>query len=167
MLFYRHFNFLHLLSLPNASNRFLSLCFLSHPFPTMLNESPKVKPLSAGGWNQWELEMSSWLRFKGWWGYIYSAGIGAVDFVLLVNGVAQRPIRFTRVLHVPDLRNNLLSVIFLARSKRFEIRIFGESIRFLLQGKLLFTASISDDNAAYLDGFTPETKSSLPLVAAP
>ena len=36
----------------------------------MSNDSPKVKPLSAGGWNQWELEMSSWLRFKGWWGYI-------------------------------------------------------------------------------------------------
>src|SRR6201999_914806 len=69
-LFYRHFNFLHLLSLPNASNRFLSLRFSSHPFPTMSNVSPKEKPLSAGGWNQWELEMSSWLCFKGWWGYI-------------------------------------------------------------------------------------------------
>src|ERR1700761_1697029 len=69
-------------------------------------------------------------------------------------------------LHVPDLQNNLLLVLFLARSKRFEIRILGESICFLLQGAPLFTASISDDNAAYLDGFTPETKSSLPLVAA-
>ena len=97
---------------------------------------------------------------------IYSAGIGAVDFVPLVDGVAQRPIRFSRVLHVPDLRNNLLSVLFLARSKRFEIRILGESIRFLLQGELLFTASISDDNAAYLDDFTPEMETLHPLVAA-
>ena len=97
---------------------------------------------------------------------IYSVGIGAVDFVPLVDGVAQRPIRFTRVLHVPDLRNNLLSVLFLARSKRFEIRILGESIRFLLQGELLFTASISDNNAAYLDGYTPKMEASLPLVAA-
>src|ERR1700759_5078557 len=97
---------------------------------------------------------------------IYSAGIGAVDFVPLVDGVAQRPIHFSRVLHVPDLRNNLLSVLFLVRSKCFEIRILGESIRFLLQGELLFTASISNDNAAYLDGYTPKTESSVPLVAA-
>src|SRR6201999_274281 len=97
---------------------------------------------------------------------IYSAGIGAVDFVPLVDGVAQRPIRFSRVLHVPDLRNNLLSVLFLARSKRFEIRIFGETVHFLLQGELLFTASISNDNAAYLDGYTPRMESSFPLVAA-
>src|SRR6201999_1621696 len=72
----------------------------------------------------------------------------------------------SRVLHVPDLRNNLLLVLFLTQSKRFEIHILGESIRFLLQGKLLFTTSISDNNAAYLDGFTPETETSLPLVAA-
>src|SRR6202012_3560069 len=97
---------------------------------------------------------------------IFSAGVGAVDFVPLVDGVAQRPIRFTRVLHVPNLRNNLLSVLFLAQSKRFEIRILGESICFLLQGALLFTASISNDNAAYLDGFTPKTEASVPLVAA-
>src|ERR1700742_2215325 len=97
---------------------------------------------------------------------IYSAGIGAVDFVPVVDGVAQRPIRFSRVLHVPDLRNNLLSVLFLAQSKHFEIRILGESIHFLLQGKLLFTALISDDNAAYLDGYTPKTESSVPLVVA-
>ena len=57
-------------------------------------------------------------------------------------------------------------MLFLAQSKRFEICIFGETIHFLLQGELLFTALISDDNAAYLDGFTPETKTSVPLVAA-
>ena len=97
---------------------------------------------------------------------IFLDSIGGVNFVPLVDGVAQCPIHFTRVLHVPDLRNNLLLVLFLARSKRFEIRILGESIRFLLQGALLFTASITNDNAAYLNGYTPKTESSVPLVVA-
>src|ERR1700742_92947 len=62
------------LSIPFLTSSHFILLYLasfpSHPSQIISNNSPKVKPLSAGGWNQWELKMSSWLRFKGWWGYI-------------------------------------------------------------------------------------------------
>lgn len=44
---------------------------------------------------------------------IYLAGIGDVVFEPLVNGVLQNRIVFPRVLLVPDIRNNLLSVLSL------------------------------------------------------
>ena len=46
---------------------------------------------------------------------VYSAGEGTVVFHPIVNGKQVRPVEFSRVLHVPDLRNNLLSVLFLTR----------------------------------------------------
>jgi len=44
---------------------------------------------------------------------IYSAGVGSVVFVPVIGGRKQQPVKFTNVLHVPDLRNNLLSVLYL------------------------------------------------------
>ena len=44
---------------------------------------------------------------------VYSAGIGSVRFEPVVNGKVGRLLEFTRVLHVPDLRSNLLSVLYL------------------------------------------------------
>ena len=44
---------------------------------------------------------------------IYSAGVGSVVFVPVIRGRKQRPVEFTNVLHVPDLRNNLLTVLYL------------------------------------------------------
>ena len=46
---------------------------------------------------------------------VYSAGEGIVYFNSIIDGKAARTFAFTRVLHVPDLRNNLLSVLFLTR----------------------------------------------------
>jgi hypothetical protein len=54
---------------------------------------------------------------------IYSQGIGSVLFVPEVNGRKLRPLEFSNVLHVPELRNNLLSVLFLTRCKQFSVVI--------------------------------------------
>ena len=50
---------------------------------------------------------------------VYSAGEGIVYFNPIIDGKAARTFGFIRVLHVPDLRNNLLSVLFLTRQKGF------------------------------------------------
>jgi hypothetical protein len=44
---------------------------------------------------------------------VYSTGVGTVVFSPVINGKRVRPVEFTRVLHVPDLHNNLLSVLYL------------------------------------------------------
>jgi hypothetical protein len=54
---------------------------------------------------------------------VYSAGIGSVVFQPVVNGKEARGIELLRVLHVPDLRSNLLSCLYLARHKGFNITI--------------------------------------------
>ena len=54
---------------------------------------------------------------------VYSAGEGTMVFNPIVNGQAVRPLEFFRVLHVPDLRNNLFSVLFLTRQKGWTVTI--------------------------------------------
>ncbi|KZS86308.1 hypothetical protein SISNIDRAFT_392075, partial [Sistotremastrum niveocremeum HHB9708] len=44
---------------------------------------------------------------------IYSAGIGSVKFEPRLQGKSGRVIEFHRVLHVPQLCSNLLSVLYL------------------------------------------------------
>ncbi|XP_006461015.1 hypothetical protein AGABI2DRAFT_117952 [Agaricus bisporus var. bisporus H97] len=72
----------------------------------------------------------------------------------LVNGKETRAVEFTRVLHVPDLRSNLLSCLYLARHKGFNITISAQSIDFQCKGISLFTATIHSNNSAELDGST-------------
>ena len=58
-------------------------------------------------------------------------------------------IGFTQVLHVPDLRNNLLSVLFLTRQKGFTVTIDSSKMSFKHpDGTIWFTATISDSNTA-------------------
>ena len=86
---------------------------------------------------------------------VYSAGEGTVVFNPIVNGKQVRPVEFSRVLHVPDLRNNLLSVLFLTRHKGFTVHIGASQMSFERPtGTPLFTATIDDSNAAFLDGST-------------
>ena len=63
---------------------------------------------------------------------IYSAGVGTVIFNPVVRGRSSRAVEFTRVLHVPKLRNNLLSCLYLTRHKGFEIHITSNHMDFLL-----------------------------------
>ena len=44
---------------------------------------------------------------------VYSEGVGTVLFKPIVNGKPGREVEFTKVLHVPALRNNLFSVLYL------------------------------------------------------
>ena len=75
--------------------------------------------------------------------------------VPIVNGQAVRPLEFSRVLHVPDLRNNLFSVLFLTRHKGFTVSIDSTKMSFQQPaGNTLFTGTISDSDAAFLDGTT-------------
>jgi hypothetical protein len=84
----------------------------------------------------------------------YSAGVGSVVFNPTIEGKKCRPVQFTRVLHVPMLRHNLLSVLFLTRQRNFKVHIDANHIHFILNGDRLFVASISDDNSAFLNGNT-------------
>ena len=76
---------------------------------------------------------------------VYSAGEGIVYFNPIIDGKAARTFGFTRVLHVPDLRNNLLSVLFLTQQKGFTITIDSSKMSFKHpDGIIWFTATISD-----------------------
>ena len=85
---------------------------------------------------------------------IYSAGIGTVIFNPVINGQSVQPVQFSRVLHVPQLRNNLLACLYLTRHKQFHIHIDAEHLHFKLHNKVLFCASINSNNSALLDGVT-------------
>ena len=65
-----------------------------------------------------------------------------------------RDIEFTRVLHVPALRNNLLSVLFLTKRRNFAVTISSTRMDFACNGSVLFTAPISEQNTAHLAGTT-------------
>ena len=60
---------------------------------------------------------------------------------------------FHRVLHVPQLQNNLLSVLYLTSKERFHVTIVERTMSFERDGVLLFTAT-QQKQLAYLDGTT-------------
>ncbi|TFK16926.1 hypothetical protein FA15DRAFT_738459 [Coprinopsis marcescibilis] len=100
---------------------------------------------------------------------VYTAGVGSMVFEPVLGGKkVARAVELTRVLHVPDLRSNLLSCLYLTRSKGYTITITSSSFRFSRPEGLLFTASITPSFSAVLDGTTvpPEAAalaSTLPL----
>jgi hypothetical protein len=86
---------------------------------------------------------------------VYSAGVGTVVFSPVVDGKTVRAVKFTRVLHVPDLRHNLLSVLYLTRNIGFTVHINSSHMSFERPtGTPLFVATISGSNAAFLDSST-------------
>ena len=88
---------------------------------------------------------------------VYSTGVGDVLF----HPSAHRPVTFTRVLHVPDLRSNLLSVLHLTSERSIEVTINKQGFLFRKKRDLLFTASLKG-KAAFLDGHTiPDLHSAL------
>ncbi|OAX31442.1 hypothetical protein K503DRAFT_703705, partial [Rhizopogon vinicolor AM-OR11-026] len=78
---------------------------------------------------------------------VYSAGEGTVVFNPIVNGVQVRPVEFSRVLHVPDLCNNLLFVLFLTHQMGCTVTINASKMSFE-------HPTGSPPNAAFLDGET-------------
>ena len=59
---------------------------------------------------------------------VYSAGIGTIIFEPFIHGVKSPTIEFTRVLHVPDLKTNLFSILYLTRVKSFIVLIDASTI---------------------------------------
>ena len=83
---------------------------------------------------------------------VYSAGVGSVRFVPRCGGQSLRPVEFSRVLHVPALKTNLLSVLYLVRMHSFHVHIHDAVIDFKLHGKLAFCAPIDSNHSAFLAG---------------
>ncbi|KIK29647.1 hypothetical protein PISMIDRAFT_89232, partial [Pisolithus microcarpus 441] len=54
---------------------------------------------------------------------VYSAGIGSVVFHPVIEGKGVRAVKFRCVLHVPDLKSNLLSVLYLTHHSGFVVNI--------------------------------------------
>lgn len=54
---------------------------------------------------------------------IYSAGVGSMVFAPKVEGEFLRNVEFSRVLHVPELGSNLLSVLYLPCHHCFNVSI--------------------------------------------
>ena len=85
---------------------------------------------------------------------VYSAGVGSVVFVPMIGGKRTQAVEFTRVLHVPNLKTNLLSILYLTCHKQFTVSINARKMRFMREGTSIFTAQINENNAAFLDGST-------------
>lgn len=85
---------------------------------------------------------------------IFSAGIGRILFRPFINNTETQPLLFSRVLHVPQLQNNLLSLLYLTTQKGYNINIDDNHISFIQNSRLLFRASINSQPAAFLDGIT-------------
>ena len=96
---------------------------------------------------------------------IYSEGMGTVLFRPMIDGLQSRDIEFSRVLHVPALKNNLLAVLHLTKKHNFHIHIWQSTIQFDINGPVLFTAHINDNNVGYLNGSTVDIMESASLVS--
>ena len=90
---------------------------------------------------------------------VYSEGVGTVLFRPIIDGKEGRDVEFTRVLHVPYLKTNLLSVLYLTKQKNFHVHIYKDNIQFSLNGSVLFTALVTDRIVGYLNGHTIDATS--------
>jgi hypothetical protein len=81
--------------------------------------------------------------------------VGTVVFSPVVDGKTVRAVEFTRVLHESDLRNNLLSGLYLTCNIGFTVHINWSHMSFERPtGTPLFVVTMSGSNAAFLDGST-------------
>lgn len=85
---------------------------------------------------------------------IRAAGVGTVEFLPVKDGLKLRPVLFSNVLHVPDLNQNLLSVLTLSEKHRFRIEIEAGAVAFVRDGAALFYASVGANRVALLSGST-------------
>ena len=85
---------------------------------------------------------------------VYSAGVGNVVFHPVVNGKESRPMELTRVLHVPQLRNNLLACLYLTRHKGIRMEVDADTMHFKLNGTTLFQARVTPQNSGILNAVT-------------
>src|ERR1700754_1380097 len=95
---------------------------------------------------------------------IYTAGVGSILFKTNLGRTGVRDVVFSRVLHVPALHSNLLSVLYLTGKKGFQVVMEKNTMSFQLDGKLIFTAT-QRGGLAYLDGSTLPPYSAQALAA--
>ena len=85
---------------------------------------------------------------------IYSEGVGSVLFKPVINGSPAQQFEFTNVLHVPALRSNLFSVLFLSMHRNCLITIKKDTLSFSFDGKTMFEAKVNSSTVAHLQGTT-------------
>jgi len=92
-----------------------------------------------------------------------------VVFHPTLKGKRGRAVEFSNVLHVPQLRNNLVAVLYLTRRSSIDVHINASCMSFSRsKGPPLFIATIDEHNAAFLDGVTePITEYASPATTVP
>jgi len=87
---------------------------------------------------------------------VYSKGVGSAVFNPVMGGKVAKSVEFTQVLHVPELQNNLLAVLYLTRHRSTDVHIssLDHAMLFSINGERLFIAPINEDNTALLSGTT-------------
>jgi hypothetical protein len=85
---------------------------------------------------------------------IYSAGMGSVVIHPVIKGQEARPIELTHVLHVPQLRNNVLACLYLTKRKGIRLEVDDSTMFFKCNGTTLFTATVNSKNCGSLDAST-------------
>ena len=99
---------------------------------------------------------------------IYSAGMGTVVIDPVIEGQGVRSVELTRVLHVPQLRSNLLSCLYLTRCCSLQILIDSSFMHFMRNKITLFRARINPSNTAFVEGTTlPATQSAYAISTRP
>lgn len=68
-------------------------------------------------------------------------------------------IQFSRFLHVPLLRSNLLTILYLTRMHHWTCVINATTLAFMCNGTICICATIDQNNAGYLDGHLEEATS--------
>ena len=98
---------------------------------------------------------------------VYSAGVGTVEFIPVLDGVERPSVLLQHVLHVPDLSVNLFSVYPTMTEHAYEFRGRGRQVIFSKNGKTLFTTTVNAQNVGYLDGRTVCHSTALSATTAP
>jgi hypothetical protein len=92
---------------------------------------------------------------------VYSAGVGKVWFEPLLSGHPAPLVHLSRVLHVPRLKSNLLSITYLSAQQRVKVSFIDSTVTFEKNGGLIMEASINAHKIGKLIGRT------LPAISIP
>src|ERR1700748_770710 len=125
--------------LPDHSSLSQSAGKVSNPSSPSPNAHPKVQWCADSGASSHMTPHRNWFEDYEPWivpvrvangTLLKSAGIGSVSFTPILNGSPARRLVFHRVLHVPDLTTNLLSVLHLTAKKGFTVTIHKDGMNF-------------------------------------
>ena len=86
---------------------------------------------------------------------IRAAGIGDIEFAPVIDGVVLPVVVLRNVLHVPELNQNLFSVLsVVARGEDYSVSIKTGKMTFLYKDEPYLNAIINSSNVAFLEGET-------------